>query len=67
MGRPGDPVVCLCGDGEQQEGQIWEAAMFASKYSLDHLIAFTDDPNYRGMYPSLQRLFINAAMFGAGH
>ena len=32
----------LCGDGELQEGQIWEAAMFASKYRLDHLIAFTD-------------------------
>lgn len=32
----------LCGDGEQQEGQIWEAAMFASKYKLDRLIAFTD-------------------------
>ena len=32
----------LCGDGEQQEGQIWEAAMFARKYELDHLIAFTD-------------------------
>lgn len=35
-------VYALCGDGEQQEGQIWEAAMFASKYRLDHLIAFTD-------------------------
>lgn len=32
----------LCGDGEQQEGQIWEAAMFANKYKLSHLIAFTD-------------------------
>jgi transketolase len=32
----------LCGDGEQQEGQIWEAAMFASKYDLGNLIAFTD-------------------------
>lgn len=32
----------LCGDGEQQEGQIWEAAMFAHKYGLSHLIAFTD-------------------------
>jgi transketolase len=32
----------LCGDGEQQEGQIWEAAMFARKYALDHLIVFTD-------------------------
>jgi transketolase len=32
----------LCGDGEQQEGQIWEAAMFAHKYGLGRLIAFTD-------------------------
>jgi transketolase len=32
----------LCGDGEQQEGQIWEAAMFAAKYRLDNVIAFTD-------------------------
>ena len=32
-----------------------------------HIIAFTDDPNFRSMYPALQRLFINAAMFGAGH
>jgi len=35
-------VFALCGDGEQQEGQIWEAAMFANKYKLDNLIAFTD-------------------------
>jgi transketolase len=35
-------VYVLCGDGEQQEGQIWEAAMFAHKFQLDHLIAFTD-------------------------
>jgi hypothetical protein len=32
-----------------------------------HIVSFTNDPNYRAMYPSLQRLFINAAMFGAGH
>lgn len=32
-----------------------------------HIIAFADDPNFRAMYPALQRLFINAAMFGAGH
>lgn len=40
----GDKHYCyvLCGDGEQQEGQIWEAAMFAHKYRLDNLIAFTD-------------------------
>ncbi len=32
-----------------------------------HVISFVDDPNFRAMYPSLQRLFINAAMFGAAH
>jgi transketolase len=32
----------LCGDGEIQEGQIWEAAMFANKYKLDNMIAFVD-------------------------
>ncbi len=32
-----------------------------------NVVAFTDDPNFRAMYPSLQRLFINAAMFGAAH
>lgn len=35
-------VFVLCGDGEQQEGQIWEAALFARKYRLGNLIAFTD-------------------------
>ena len=32
----------LCGDGEIQEGQVWEAAMFANKYKLDNLITFVD-------------------------
>ena len=32
----------LCGDGEIQEGQIWEAAMFANKYRLDNLIVVVD-------------------------
>jgi transketolase len=36
-------VFCLMGDGEQQEGQIWEAAMFAPHHKLDNLIAFIDD------------------------
>ncbi|MCL2122437.1 MAG: transketolase, partial [Clostridiales bacterium] len=30
------------GDGESQEGQVWEAAMFAAQYELSNLIAFTD-------------------------
>jgi transketolase len=32
----------LCGDGEVQEGQVWEAAMFGNKYKLDNVIAFVD-------------------------
>jgi transketolase len=32
----------LCGDGELQEGQIWESALFCHKYKLDNLIGFVD-------------------------
>lgn len=35
-------VYAIIGDGESQEGQIWEAGMFAGSHQLDHLIAFTD-------------------------
>lgn len=35
-------VYCIIGDGESQEGQIWEAAMYAAHRKLDHLIAFCD-------------------------
>lgn len=35
-------VYCLHGDGELQEGQIWEAAMFASAKHIDNLIAVVD-------------------------
>lgn len=36
-------VYCLVGDGEIQEGQIWEAAMSANKYNLSNLILFIDN------------------------
>ena len=35
-------VYCLMGDGEQQEGQIWEAAMAAGHYKLGNLVAILD-------------------------
>ncbi|MCL2417503.1 MAG: transketolase [Bacteroidales bacterium] len=35
-------VYCLCGDGELQEGQNWEAIMFAPAKSVDNLIAVVD-------------------------
>ena len=36
-------VYCLMGDGELQEGQVWEAAMFAAHQGLDNLVAIVDD------------------------
>lgn len=39
-------VFCLIGDGESEEGQIWEAAMSAAHYGLDNLTAITD---YNGL------------------
>ena len=38
----GATIFAIIGDGESQEGQIWEAAMFAAAKKLDNLIAFTD-------------------------
>ena len=35
-------VYAMLGDGEIEEGQVWEAAMFAAHYKLDNLIAFLD-------------------------
>ncbi len=39
----GRRVFCLLGDGEIQEGQVWEAAMFAAHHALGNLIAVVDD------------------------
>jgi len=38
-------VYCVMGDGELDEGNVWEAAMFAGKYKLSQLIAFVDRNN----------------------
>jgi len=40
-------VYCLLGDGECQEGQVWEAAMTASHYKLDNLTAIVDHNKYQ--------------------
>ena len=36
-------VYTILGDGEIEEGQVWEAAMFAAHYKLDNLTAFVDN------------------------
>jgi len=38
-------TYCLTGDGEIQEGQIWEAAMFAGHRNLDNLVVIVDNNN----------------------
>ena len=38
-------VYTIIGDGEIQEGQIWEAAMTAAHYKLDNLVAIVDNNN----------------------
>lgn len=38
-------VYCMCGDGELQEGQVWEAAMFAGFHKLDNLCVIVDNNN----------------------
>lgn len=38
-------VFALCGDGEIQEGQIWEAAMWAGAHHLDNLVVIVDNNN----------------------
>lgn len=40
--QPDRKVYCVMGDGELNEGNVWEAAMFAAKYKLDNLIAIID-------------------------
>lgn len=38
-------VYCILGDGEIEEGQVWEAAMAANKYKLDNLCVIIDNNN----------------------
>ncbi len=40
--NPRSRVICILGDGECNEGNVWEAAMSAAHYHLDNLIAIVD-------------------------
>ena len=42
LDKDSSTVFCLMGAGEQQEGQVWEAAMFAPHNKLDNLLCFID-------------------------
>lgn len=45
LDKKGIRVYCIVGDGEIEEGQIWEAAMTSSKYKLDNLCLIVDNNN----------------------
>jgi transketolase len=51
-------VYVVVGDGELSEGQIWEAAMAASCYKLDNLIAFIDNNGLQATGPIKDRFNI---------
>jgi transketolase len=45
-------VYVLMGDGEIEEGEVWEAAMAAAKYKLDNLVGIVDQNNYQQTGPT---------------
>ena len=45
LSNAGFRVYSILGDGEIEEGQVWEAAMYASAKKLDNLVAFVDNNN----------------------
>ena len=45
LNHDGYRVYCMMGDGEIEEGQVWEAAMTASHYQLDNLCIIIDNNN----------------------
>jgi transketolase len=52
-------VYCVVGDGEVAEGQIWEAAMAASAFKLDRLVAILDRNGLQATGPIAQRFDTN--------
>lgn len=49
-------VYVMLGDGENDEGQVWEAAMAAVKYKLDNLVAIVDHNKYQQTGPTAEVL-----------
>ncbi len=49
-------VYVLMGDGEIDEGQVWEAAMAAHKFRLDNLVAIVDQNGYQQSGPTAEVL-----------
>jgi transketolase len=52
-------VYCVVGDGELDEGQIWEAAMAAAAFKLENLVAILDCNKLQAMGPIVERFNTN--------
>jgi transketolase len=59
LDRKKNKVYCIVGDGEIAEGQIWEAAMAASFYQLDNLVAILDKNGLQATGPISERYDTN--------
>src|SRR6267142_3523575 len=49
-------VYVMTGDGELDEGQVWEAAMSAHKFKVDNLVAIVDQNGYQQTGPTAEVL-----------
>lgn len=57
MDKQSGTVYCLLGDGECQEGTVWEALIFISRGLFKNLVFFIDANNYQGFSDSSDSLF----------
>ncbi|MDP3277769.1 MAG: transketolase [Deltaproteobacteria bacterium] len=70
MDRKDYTTYCMMGDGEIQEGQVWEALMSAAKFGLDNLVAIVDwnggqiDGSIAEVMPSLEPVVQKFTAFG---
>ena len=63
-----DDEIIVSGFCWPETKELIKGKTYLAHFSLGqgHVIAFAGDPNYRAMFPGLQRLFINACLFGPG-
>lgn len=47
--KSGQRVFCVVGDGEMNEGAIWEALLFAGQFRLDNLVVIVDENRFQAM------------------
>lgn len=57
-GRPGR-LYCMMGDGELAEGQLWEAAMSAANFRLDHVVGIVDQNRLQATGAVIERFNTN--------